>query len=230
MAQSNAEPPAPRRTCAFPSSLPPQLVISWLPVREVASALLVTSSWRGASAAVFQSIAQSRGLGRFRADVPWREVVRCSKKRVAVVDPGKRFPHATHFSRLLGVEDGWVAVPYSAPPGTGAPDVGDVGDFISEAEYVGPHTGTSRLVMAFRADRDGVIHIIGRAGVLVGYPGELGTVNLTAADVETLGVSDLKKELAARGVAAPTTDPELLRTRLTDELRSSSLWGPGVVY
>ena len=84
--------------------------------------------------------------------------------------------------------------------------------------------------MAFRADRDGVIHIIGRAGVLVGYPGELGTVNLTAADVETLGVSDLNKELAARGVAAPTTDPELLRTRLTDELRSSSLWGPGVVY
>ena len=69
-----------------------------------------------------------------------------------------------------------------------------------------------------------------RAGPLVGYPGELGTVNLTAADVETLGVSDLKKELAARGVAAPTTDPELLRTRLTDELRSSSLWGPGVVY
>jgi len=102
--------------------------------------------------------------------------------------------------------------------------------------------------MAFRADRvprhvegrghdrrpirdgDGAIFIFGRAGVLIGYPGELGTVNLTAADVETLGVSDLKKELAARGVAAPTTDPELLRTRLTDELRSSSLWGPGVVY
>ena len=227
---NHAEPPAPRRTGEFPSSLPPQLVISWLPVSDVASALCASSVWHGESAAVFQIIAQSRGLGRERADVPWSEVVRCSKKRVAVVDPGKRFPHATHFARLLGVEHGWVAVPYSAPPGTGAPDVGYVGDFISEAEYVGPHTGTSRLVMAFRADRDGVIHIIGRAGVLVGYPGELGTVNLTAADVETLGVSDLKKELAARGVAAPTTDPELLRTRLTDELRSSSLWGPGVVY
>ena len=82
--------------------------------------------------------------------------------------------------------------------------------------------------MAFRADRDGVIHIIGRAGVLVGYPGELGTVNLTAADVETLGVSDLKKEMAARDVTttAPTTDPELLRTRLIDELRAPSLWRP----
>ena len=57
-------------------------------------------------------------------------------------------------------------------------------------------------------------------------------MGLTAADVETLGVSDLKKEMAARGVTttAPTTDPELLRTRLTDELRSSSLWDPGVVY
>ena len=71
--------------------------------------------------------------------------------------------------------------------------------------------------MAFQADRDGVIHIIGRAGVLVGYPGELGTVNLTAADVETLGVSDLKKELAARGLR--TTGGELqLRTRLIDEI------------
>ena len=61
---------------------------------------------------------------------------------------------------------------------------------------------------------------VGRAGVLIGYPGELGTVGLTEADVETLGVSDLKKELAARGVktTAPTTDPELLRTRLIDEI------------
>ena len=70
--------------------------------------------------------------------------------------------------------------------------------------------------MAFRADRDGKIHIIGRIGVLIGYPGELGTVSLTAADVETLGVSDLKKELAARGLR--TTGGELqLRTRLTDD-------------
>ena len=43
-------------------------------------------------------------------------------------------------------------------------------------------------------------------------------MGLTAADVETLGVSDLKKELAARGLR--TTGGELqLQTRLTDYLR-----------
>ena len=229
MAQSNA---APRQTCAFPSSLPPQLVISWLPVREVASALLVTSSWRGASEAVFQSIAQSRGLGRFRADVPWREVVRCSKRRVAVLYPGKRYsgPDAAPFARLLGVLDqGWVARPVTFPP-TGAPDVGDVGDLISECACE-RHYGNGHIqIIAFRADRDGMIHMMERRGVLIGFPGELGTVNLTAADVETLGVSDLKKELAARGVtttAAPTTGPELqdLRKRLIDELRAPGFFG-----
>ena len=71
--------------------------------------------------------------------------------------------------------------------------------------------------MAFRADRDGVIHIIGRAGVLVGYPGELGTVNLTAADVETLGVSDLKKELAARGLKTSGLKA-VLKARLLEAL------------
>ena len=65
--------------------------------------------------------------------------------------------------------------------------------------------------------RDGKIHIIGRIGVLIGYPGELGTVKLTVEDAETLGVSDLTKELAARGQR--TTGGELqLRTRLTDYL------------
>ena len=49
MAQSNAE-PAPRQTCAFPSSLPPQLVISWLPVRAVGSALCASAAWHRASA------------------------------------------------------------------------------------------------------------------------------------------------------------------------------------
>ena len=62
-------------------------------------------------------------------------------------------------------------------------------------------------------------HIISRTGVLIGHPGELGTVNLTAADVETLGVSDLKKELAARGET--TTGGEFqLKTRLTDYLHT----------
>ena len=111
------------------------------------------------------------------------------------------------------MDQGWVARPVSSPPGTGAPDVGDVGDFISETEL--SPGGAGRRIIAFRADRDGTIHIMRRTGVLIGHPGELGTLNLTAADVETLGVSDVKKELAARGLR--TTGGELqLRTRLTD--------------
>ena len=51
----------------------------------------------------------------------------------------------------------------------------------------------------------------------MGYPGELGTVNMTAADVETLGVSELKKELAARGLKTTGREAGLerrLRARL----------------
>jgi len=196
-------------------------VISWLPVSDVASTLCASSVWHGESAAVFQIIAQSRGLGRERADVPWSEVVRLSKRRVAVVYPGKRYSSNTHFAQLLGVLDqGWVAVPVTSPSwidGTHRSlDVGDVGDLISEG--VCEHRNGHIRIIAFRADRDGAIHIISRTGVLIGHPGELGTVNLTAADVETLGVSDLKKELAARGET--TTGGEFqLKTRLTDYLR-----------
>ena len=209
MAQSNTEPP-PRQTCAFPSSLPPQLVISWLPVRDLASALCASSVWHRASAGVFQIIAQSRGLGRERADIPWREVVRCSKRRVAVLDPGKRYPTSTLFARALGVLDqGWVR-DNVVDTSRLRVCIGDVGDFISQIED--PHK-----IIAFRSDWDGAIHIISRTGVLIGHPGELGTVNLTAADVETLGVSDLKRELAARGATTTGREAGLerrLRARL----------------
>ena len=126
--------------------------------------------------------------------------MRCSKKRVTVRNPGSRFSQATRFARLLGVLDqGWVV----SEPRDG-PDVGDVGDFISEGTCA---NGSSNIrIIAFRADRNGMIHMMERRGVLIGFPGELGTVNLTAADVETLGVSDLKVELEARGVKA--TVPE----------------------
>ena len=93
-----------------------------------------------------------------------------------------------------------------------------VGRVVGEIVADEPHVPNSHARIAFRADRDGAIHIISRTGVLIGHPGELGTVNLTAADVETLGVSDLKKELAARGET--TTGGEFqLKTRLTDYLR-----------
>ena len=183
-------------------------------------------------------VAQSRGLRRERADVPWSEVVRRSKKRVAVLDPGKRYPGATDFARALGVLDqGWVKNAKRFDWGqmtwvNNAPRVGDLGDFISETEVQVTPTGRNR-VMAFRADRvprhvgtglgaspiggDGAIFIMGRAGVLIGYPGELGTVNLTAADVETLGVSDLKKELAARGLKTSGLKA-VLKARLLEAL------------
>ena len=194
MAQSNAEPPA-HQTCAFPSSLPPQLVISWLPMRDISSALCASSVWHRASAAAFQFIAQSRGLGRERADVPWSEVVRCSKKRVTVVGPDHRyFPRdEADLAKEMGLLDqGWVAR-------TPDPHVGDRGDFICWNERTLRTASNCDTILAFRADRDGAIHIMERKGVLIGYPGELGTVGLTAEDTKTLGLSDLKKELAARG-------------------------------
>ena len=64
---------------SFPSSLPPQLVISWLPLRDISSALCASSSWRGASEPVFKVVAERGGLKRSRwnADpvVSWREAV-----------------------------------------------------------------------------------------------------------------------------------------------------------
>ena len=195
MAQSNGEPPAPRQTCAFPSSLPPQLVISWLPVRDVGSALCASAAWQRASAAVFQIIAQSRGLGRERVDVTWSEVVRRSKKRVAVRSPRRHYPQFEDLARALGVFEAWTPKQFN----DNSLKLGDVGDFISEVS-------SPRCAVAFRADRDGVIHLMVREGVLVGYPGELGTVSLTEEQVETLGVPDLKVELEARGVKA--TVPE----------------------
>ena len=64
---------------SFPSSLPPQLVITWLPLRDISSALCASSSWRGASEPVFKVVAERGGLKRSRwgADpvVSWREAV-----------------------------------------------------------------------------------------------------------------------------------------------------------
>ena len=55
------------------------------------------------------------------------------------------------------------------------------------------------------------------AGRFDGLPGELVTVNLTSADVETLGDAELKKELAARGLKTTGREAGLehrLRARL----------------
>ena len=57
----------------MPSSLPPQLVMTWLPIRDVAAALRVSKDWCGASEPLFQAIAGRHGLRRL--DPSWRYTV-----------------------------------------------------------------------------------------------------------------------------------------------------------
>jgi len=199
------------RRPSFPSSLPPQLVLAWLPLREVGPALRASSAWRGAAAPLFQLLAQSRNLQR-RGDIPWSEAVRCSRKRAIVVRPGARFPFDRGLAERLGVYSTWT----SGLMTSGSDErlrVGDTGDLISEVE-------DSQRAVAIRADRNGAVHVIGRSGVLVGYPGELGTATLTASKVDALGVAELRKELAARAVQDTTGTEAVLRGRLKAWLRN----------
>ena len=200
------------RRPSFPLSLPPQLVLAWLPLREVGPALRASSAWRGAAAPLFQLLAQSRNLQRERADIPWSEVVRCSKKRAIVVRPGARFPFDRGLAERLGVYSTWT----SGLMTSGSDErlrAGDAGDLISEVE-------DSQRAVAIRADRNGAVHVIGRSGVLVGFPGELGTATLTASKVDALGVAELRKELAARAVQDTTGTEAFLRGRLKAWLRN----------
>ena len=198
------------RRPSFPSSLPPQLVLAWLPLREVGPALRASSAWRGAAEPLFQLLAQSRNLQR--ADTPWSEVVRRSRKRVVVVRPGARFPFDRGLAERLGVYSTWT----SGLMTSGSDErlrAGDAGDLISEVE-------DSQRAVAIRADRNGAVHVIGRSGVLVGFPGELGTATLTASKVDALGVAELRKELAARAVQDTTGTEAVLRGRLKAWLRN----------
>ncbi len=200
------------RRPSFPSSLPPQLVLAWLPLREVGPALRASSAWRAAAEPLFQLLAQSRKLQRERADIPWSEVVRCSKKRAIVVRPGARFPFDLGLAERLGVYATWT----SGLMTSGSDErlrAGDAGDLISEVE-------DSQRAVAIRADRNGAVHVIGRSGVLVGFPGELGTSTLTASKVDALGVAELRKELAARAVQDTTGTEAVLRGRLKSWLRN----------
>jgi len=208
--QARAEQEISARKPPFPSSLPPQLVISWLPLRDVASALCVSSAWHGTSAAVFQIVAQSRGLGRERADIPWSEVVRYSMKRVTVISPGKLYSTYTDLATWLGVYDqGWV---HGLGAEIGEPLlVGDTGDFIAEIE-------SPIHAVAFRADRTDGIYCLGRRGVVVGYPGEFSPLALTPAQVKTFRVSELKRQLAGRGLSTEGLKADL-KERLLEALR-----------
>ena len=204
------------RRPSFPSSLPPQLVLAWLPLREVGPALRASSAWRGAAEPLFRLLAQSRNLQRERSDTPWSEVVRCSRKRAIVVRPGARFPFDRGLAERLGVYSTWT----SGLMTSGSDErlrAGDAGDLISE---VGGSQRASQRAVAIRADRNGAVHVIGRSGVLVGFPGELGTATLAASKVDALGVAELRKELAARAVQDTTGTEAVLRGRLKAWLRN----------
>ena len=142
--------------------------------------------------------------------------MRRSRKRVVVVRPGARFPFDRGLAEDLGVYSTWV----SGLLNSGSDErlrAGDAGDLISE---VGGSQRASQRAVAIRADRNGAVHVIGRSGVLVGFPGELGTATLTASKVDALGVAELRKELAARAVRDTTGTEAVLRRRLKAWLRN----------
>jgi hypothetical protein len=58
----------------MPSNLPPQLIIAWLPTRDVGAALRVSKDWCAAPEPIFQAIAGRHGLRR--VEPSWRATVR----------------------------------------------------------------------------------------------------------------------------------------------------------
>jgi len=163
------------RAVSLPSSLAPQLVMSWLPRRGLASALRVSSAWRGASEPVFHIIAQRHGLSRERADIPWREVVRLAVTRVIVTDPGMLYSAYERLAESLGVlHEGWVKGfgSYSSHDLDDCLRDGDAGEFIAEVNNVISREGSFIHAVAFRLNRNGHIYIVGRAGLKIGIHNE----------------------------------------------------------
>ena len=163
------------RPVSLPSSLAPQLVMSWLPRRGLASALCVSSAWRGASEPVFHIIAQRHGLSRERADIPWREVVRLAVTRVIVTDPGMLYSAYERLAESLGVlHEGWVKGfgSYSSHDLDDCLRDGDAGEFIAEVNNVISREGSFIHAVAFRLNRNGHIYIVGRAGLKIGIHNE----------------------------------------------------------
>ena len=64
----------------MPSCLPPQLIIAWLPTRDVAAALRVSKDWCDKPEPIFKAIAGRHGLRR--VDPSWRETVRRYRTRL----------------------------------------------------------------------------------------------------------------------------------------------------
>ena len=61
-------------SAAMPSCLPPQLIIAWLPTRDVGAALRVSKNWCASPEPIFQAIAGRHGLQR--VEPSWRATVR----------------------------------------------------------------------------------------------------------------------------------------------------------
>ena len=59
----------------YPSRLPPSLVLEFLPFRDLAAALRVSTAWRDQAEETFRRIAARCGLRRLMTE-PWREMVR----------------------------------------------------------------------------------------------------------------------------------------------------------
>ena len=91
-----------RQASGMPSSLPPQLVMTWLPIRDVASALRVSKDWCGASEPLFQAIAGRHGLRLALGS--WRATVQRYRSYVGNFDFDSPtvFPHGQHPLRLHG--------------------------------------------------------------------------------------------------------------------------------
>lgn len=163
------------RSTSFPSQIAPQLVTAWLPLRDAGPALSVSSVWRAASEPMFNIVAVRCGIVRESADIPWSEVVRLSIKRVEVLNIGQIYTTNHMLAKALGVfGKGWVMgrgtdeeyyelygnpePPDPADRGRHYLYDGDVGVFIAEVR-------SPRHAVAFRADKNGSIYILGRRGL-----------------------------------------------------------------
>ena len=86
----------------MPSCLPPQLVIAWLPTRDIAAALGVSKAWSAAPEPIFQAIAGRHGLRLALGS--WRATVRRYRSYVGYFDFDSPtvYPHGQHPLRIHG--------------------------------------------------------------------------------------------------------------------------------
>ena len=89
-------------TSCMASSLPPHLVLTWLPIRDVASALRVSKDWCSTAEPIFQAIAGRHGLRLALGS--WRATVQRYRSYVGNFDfdSPSVFLHGQHPMRIHG--------------------------------------------------------------------------------------------------------------------------------